>query len=237
MSTIVQVEDILEAKIRISDALLCVDMGVILSASLLVLEKPNNNEKKWMPRKCVLSDDLIEIFDEETDEILDEIDLVDFHVKIMKGFAFSLQKNDGSCCVLFDADSSELRRRWLIAITYQMAVREPLVSFAPFHYAPPIRDAAHRLILCGYLSKLGAARISWSAALLRLTPAQLTYVNATTGAKKVIKVNKIILTFAFGFVPIIFCLVSFSIYLLALLSFTLSFYIFNCFLLLFLLCI
>ena len=77
-------------------------------------------------------------------------------IKMLDGFAFSVRKLDGSSCVLFDTDSKETRRRWLIAISYQIAVRGPLIDFAPFPYAPPLgEDVGNRVILCGDLLKKG----------------------------------------------------------------------------------
>ena len=196
MTTMVKLGDLLEAKVRISEALLSRQGGIIIESSLLILEK-FDNEKKWIPRRCVLLGDTIEIIDEITGKIVDELDLLEYHIKMMKGFAFSLHKNDGFFCVLFDADSAETRKKWLIAISYQLAFRSPLINFAPFAYAPPIGDDVHRLILCGDMMKQELleskwnTRINWNTCFFRLTPSELKYTAAASRVNGAVQVRSI----------------------------------------------
>jgi hypothetical protein len=102
-------------------------------------------------------------------------------LEMLDGFAFSIRKLDGSSCVLFDTDSKETRRRWLIAISYQIAVRGPLIDFPPFPYAPPLgEDVSNRVILCGNLLKKGQSGMNWKIRFFKLTPRELQYFDRET---------------------------------------------------------
>ena len=95
---------------------------------------------------------------------------------MLDGYAFSLRSMDGKLCTIFDTDSSETRRRWLVAITYQIAVRNPLMDFPPFTYAPPLgEDAMSRTIICGDLQKRGQTGMNWKTRFFKLTPRELQY--------------------------------------------------------------
>ena len=95
---------------------------------------------------------------------------------MLDGYAFSLRSMDGKLCTIFDTDSSETRRRWLVAITYQIAVRNPLMDFPPFTYAPPLgEDAMSRTIICGDLQKRGQTGMNWKSRFFKLTPRELQY--------------------------------------------------------------
>ena len=188
MTTVVKRDDVLAAKRKISELILSRQRGVILSGPLLRLEHDENGEKKWVSRQCALLDEKIEIMDEQTGEKVDELYVLGHQIKMLDGFAFSVRKLDGSSCVLFDTDSKETRRRWLIAISYQIAVRGPLIDFAPFPYAPPLgEDVSNRVILCGHLLKKGQTGMNWKSRFFRLTPRELQYYDrdALKGSIKV----------------------------------------------------
>jgi hypothetical protein len=176
MTTVVRRDDILSAKRKISDLILSRQRGVILNGPLMRLETDATGNKKWMSRKCSLLDEKIEMVDEETGEKVDELRVLGNQIKMLDGYAFSVRKLDGSYCTLFDTDSKETRRRWLIAISYQIAVRGPLIDFAPFPYAPPLgEDIGNRIILCGELLKKGQTGINWKNRFFKLTPRELQY--------------------------------------------------------------
>eukprot|EP00596_Hydrurales_sp_CCMP1899_P005218 CAMPEP_0119052392 /NCGR_PEP_ID=MMETSP1177-20130426/73707_1 /TAXON_ID=2985 /ORGANISM="Ochromonas sp, Strain CCMP1899" /LENGTH=720 /DNA_ID=CAMNT_0007031945 /DNA_START=118 /DNA_END=2280 /DNA_ORIENTATION=+ len=176
MTTVVRRDDILSAKRKISDLILSRQRGVILNGPLMRLETDAAGNKKWMSRKCSLLDEKIEMVDEETGEKVDELRVLGNQIKMLDGYAFSVRKLDGSYCTLFDTDSKETRRRWLIAISYQIAVRGPLIDFAPFPYAPPLgEDIGNRIILCGELLKKGQTGINWKNRFFKLTPRELQY--------------------------------------------------------------
>jgi hypothetical protein len=188
MTTVVKRDDILIAKRKISDLILSRQRGVILSGSLLRLEEGPGHVKKWVSRTCSLHDEIIEIRDEVTGSKIEELHVLGHQIKMLEGFAFSVRKLDGSSCVLFDTDSKETRRRWLIAISYQIAVRGPLIDFAPFPYAPPLgEDVANRIILCGDLLKKGQTGMNWKNRFFKLTPRELQYFDreALKGSIKV----------------------------------------------------
>ena len=180
MTTVVKRDDVLSAKRKISELILSRERGVILRGPLLRLEEDESGEKKWVLRICALTDEKIEIVNDEN-EVIDELPILGHQIKMLDGFAFSVRKLDGSSCVLFDTDSKETRRRWLIAISYQIAVRGPLIDFAPFPYAPPLgEDVSNRIILCGDLLKKGQTGMNWKSRFFKLTPRELQYYDRET---------------------------------------------------------
>ena len=181
MTTVVKRDDVLSAKRKISELILSRQRGVILRGPLLRLEEDEHGDKRWISRSCSLLDEKIEICDEETGEKIDELHVLGHQIKMLDGFAFSIRKLDGSSCVLFDTDSKETRRRWLIAISYQIAVRGPLIDFPPFPYAPPLgEDVSNRVILCGNLLKKGQSGMNWKIRFFKLTPRELQYFDRET---------------------------------------------------------
>lgn len=188
MTTVVKRDDVLVAKRKISELIQSRQRGVILRGPLLRLEEDANGDKKWILRNCSLLDEKIEITDEETGVKIDELPVLGHQIKMLDGYAFSIRRLDGSSCVLFDTDSKETRRRWLIAISYQIAVRGPLIDFHPFPYAPPLgEDTSSRVILCGDLLKKGQTGMNWKSRFFKLTPKELQYFDreALKGSIKV----------------------------------------------------
>ena len=188
MTTVVKRDDVLIAKRKISELIQSRQRGVILRGPLLRLEEDANGDKKWIPRNCSLLDEKIEITDEETGVKIDELLVLGHQIKMLDGYAFSIRRLDGSSCVIFDTDSKETRRRWLIAISYQIAVRGPLIDFHPFPYAPPRgEDTSNRVILCGDLLKKGQTGMNWKSRFFKLTPKELQYFDreALKGSIKV----------------------------------------------------
>ena len=188
MSTVVRRDDVLEAKRRISGLLRSRLRGEIMVGKLTRLEEDESGNKVWVKRKCALHDETIEISDVNTGEFIDEKGILGYQIKVLDGFAFSLSRLDSSSCIIFDADSKESRRKWLIAISYQTAVRGPLIDFAPFPYAPPIGDIHNRILLCGNLLQMGLPYISWKTRFFKLTPNELQIYKGEV-LKRIIKVT------------------------------------------------
>lgn len=42
--------------------------------------------------------------------------------------------------ILLDADNKEIRRRWVVAISYQIVLNWVDVNFPPFDYGPPVEN-------------------------------------------------------------------------------------------------
>ena len=140
MTTVVKRDEVIAAKWKIAELIHSRQRGVILSGPLLRLEDDPYHGKAWVVRRAALYDERIELYDEQTSEKVAELPIVGYQVKMLDGYAFSLRTLDGKQCTIFDTDSRETRRRWLVAITYQIAVRGPLMDFAPFPYAPPLGE-------------------------------------------------------------------------------------------------
>ena len=187
MSTLVHENTILEAKKKISEMTISHQKGVIMESLLLRLEQDSEGLKSWLKRRLVLLDGKIRVTDIGTGLILNEYDLSKFEIKMMNGFAFSVRSLDGSSCVLFDADCKETKRQWLAAISYQQAVRSPMISFPPFPYAPPLGTPREHTILCGNLLRKDGTFFSSSNTFFRLTSTQLQYL--VGGKKKVLQVR------------------------------------------------
>ena len=154
MTTVVKRDEIIAAKRKIADLIHSRHRGVILSGPLLRLEENGAQGKSWTVRNCTLVDEKMELFDEQTNAKVGELPVMGNHVKMLDGFSFSVRSPDGKSCTIFDADCRETRRRWLVAMTYQLAVRDAMLDYVPFPYAPPLgEDASSRTVICGDLLK------------------------------------------------------------------------------------
>ena len=148
MTTVVKRDEVIAAKRKIADLIHSRQRGVILSGPLLRLEEDPYHGKAWVVRRAALFDERIELYDEQTNQKVAELPIVGHQVKMLDGYAFSVSTLDGKLCTVFDTDSRETRRRWLVAITYQVAVRGPLMDFAPFPYAPPLGEVRAFVFFC-----------------------------------------------------------------------------------------
>ena len=196
MTTVVKRDDVLTAKRKISDLIYSRQRGIILHGPLLRLENGEHDRAKvWIVRKAALIDDRIELYDEETNRKVADLPILGRQIKMLDGFAFSIREIDGSSCIIFDTDSKETRRRWLVAISYQIAVRGPLIDFAPFPYAPPLgEDGSNRTIVCGEMLKKGQSGMNWRSRFFKLTPRELQYFDRET-LKGSVKVDGAILKY------------------------------------------
>ena len=93
-----------------------------------------------------------------------------------RDFAFSIRHPSGNVGILLDADNKEIRRRWVVAISYQVALNWPDVNFPPFDYGPPIEnEGLSRVLICGELQKRGHMVKNWKTRFFQLTPRELQY--------------------------------------------------------------
>ena len=128
----------------------------------------------WKVRKAALLDERIELYDEQTNDKIAEFPILCLKIKLLDGFAFSLRTMDGMSCTIFDSDSLETRRRWVSAISYQIAFRAPF-QYLEFPYAPKLGDDSSSLtIVCGNLQKKGRFT-QWKPRFFKLTPHELLY--------------------------------------------------------------
>ena len=189
MTTVVKRDEIIAAKRKISDLIHSRQRGVILSGLLSRLEENQFGAKSWNTRKCALLDEKVDIFHEETNAKVSEMNILGSQLKMLDGNAFSVRSMDGKQCTIFDTDTKESRRRWLVAITYQIAVRNYVMDFPPFPYAPPLgEDASSRTIICGDLQKKGQSGMNWKGRFFRLSPRELQYYEKET-LKGTIKID------------------------------------------------
>ena len=82
----------------------------------------------------------------------------------------------------------ETRRRWVSAISYQIAFRAPF-QYLEFPYAPKLGDDASSLtIVCGNLMKKGRTFTQWKQRFFKLTPHELMYYSKD-GLKGVLQID------------------------------------------------
>jgi hypothetical protein len=184
MTTVVRQDDIVNAKRVLSEALQAHRQGSIIQKELWRNE-PNvlGMGATWQKRLAVLMDDKLDFFATNASGALEkkgEVPLKDCVVKMLFGlqcpgrdFAFSLRRPDGSGVIL-DAESREGRRRWVVHISYQLAIISPDVNFPPFDYGPPTGDeAATRILMCGELQKQGHMFTNWKTRFVTMTPFEI----------------------------------------------------------------
>jgi hypothetical protein len=85
-----------------------------------------------------------------------------------------------------------MRRRWLIPTGYQIAVRGPVIPYAPLLG----EDVINRVILCENLLKKGQSGMNWKIGFFKLTPRVLQYFDRETlkGSIEVwISMNRVIM--------------------------------------------
>jgi hypothetical protein len=139
--------------------------------------------KVWTKRFIVLTDNRLEVYVSSGGKKIADLSLLDCDIKMLFGvqcpgrdFAFSIRDSAGGLVGLFDADNREIRRRWVVAIRYQLALHCPGVNFPPFDYGPPTGDEPNtRVLMCGELQKQGHAVKNWKNRFFQLTPLELQY--------------------------------------------------------------
>jgi hypothetical protein len=191
MATVVSRDLVVQAKRRLAEAISSRVRGVIMEGPLFRQEQ-GALMKSWQRRHVVLTDDTIEIYTSPKDEggrRIAELSVVDCEAKMLFGvqcpgrdFAFSIRKSPKNTLVaLFDSETREVRRRWVVAIRYQLALLSPEVNFPPFDYGPPTGDeAATRVLMCGELQKQGHMVRNWKHRFFQLMPYEIQYFERET---------------------------------------------------------
>ena len=182
ITTVVKQEDLLLAKRKLSDAFKSQLRGIIILGDLYRQEQ-KTFRKVWQKRFCVLNDNQIEIYTAAGGKRIRIINLADCNIKMLFGdqcpgreFSFALRDNAGNLVGLFDAESRDSRRRWVVAIRYQLAIHHAAVNFPPFDYGPPTGDdLTTRVLMCGELKKQGQSVKDWKKRFFQLTPVSLQY--------------------------------------------------------------
>ena len=164
ITTVVKQEDMVLAKTRLSEGFKTKTRGVIMLGDLY-RQEARTLRKVWQRRFVVLTDTKIEIYVNSGGKKIAELSLMDCDIKMLFGvqcpgreYAFSVRDSAGNLVGLFDADNREIRRRWVVAIRYQLALHCAGVNFPPFDYGPPTGDdIATRVLMCGELMKQGSS--------------------------------------------------------------------------------
>lgn len=180
MTTVVKRDDLIRAKRILSESLQRGSTGDVLSGILLKLDQGYAG-KSWQKRSVRLRLDNVEFFNGEVktgDMSLSQCEVKMLHSSQCPGkdFAFTVRNLSGNMKVIIDAGHKETRRRWVVAIGYQIAIHWPEVNFPPFDYGPPTGDDAHnRVLICGDLQKQGHLVKNWKSRYFQLTPRELQY--------------------------------------------------------------
>lgn len=180
MTTVVKRDDLIRAKRILSESLIKGSTGDILQGNLLKLSDGSEG-KSWLKRSVRLRLDGLEFW--MGDANLGDMSLSTCEVKMLHGsqcpgkeYAFTVRDLSGDSKVIIDAGHKETRRRWVVAIGYQIAIHWPDVNFPPFDYGPPTGDdASSRVLICGDLLKQGHLVKNWKARYFQLTPKELQY--------------------------------------------------------------
>ncbi len=187
MTTVVSSDQLSVGKKMLSDALRNRVRGVIMEGELFKQEQ-GTLMKSWQKRSVVLSDDCVEIYAGGAKDAggrrIAELPILDCDAKMLFGiqcpgrdFAFSIRKANGSLVALFDAENREIRRRWVVAIRYQLALLSVDVSFPAFDYGPPTSEegSVGRVLMCGELQKQGHMIRNWKNRFFQLTTNEIQY--------------------------------------------------------------
>lgn len=182
--TICQSQDVSKCKAILAESIRKHPRGIIMRGNLARSEQ-GTLMKSWVDRHIVLKDDRLEVYTtEKMDKRVAEYYIKGCSCKMLFGsqcpdreFAFSIRNNDGSIAILLDADTSrEARRRWVVAISYQLSLLSPDMNFTAFDYGPPTgADALDRVLTCGELAKRGHLVKNWKNRFFKLTPTELQY--------------------------------------------------------------
>ncbi|KAJ1416563.1 hypothetical protein B484DRAFT_154307 [Ochromonadaceae sp. CCMP2298] len=183
MTTIVGRENLTIAKRLLSDNVRVDSGGYKMQGELLRFEK-GTLTKSWQRRRVTLANNRIEIYSGNTKK--SDVPLQDCEVKILfenqcpgKYYAFSIRSPMGDVGVVLDCESKEMRRNWIAAIQYQMAMYSNELNFAPLQTAPPTGVTPdNRVLLCGDLMLQGYdanGNAVWSPRHFQLLPREIIY--------------------------------------------------------------
>eukprot|EP01033_Poteriospumella_lacustris_P007177 gene7177-5168_t len=156
LTTIVPKYELVRAK-RLLAENLKIDYGnVKLQGELYRYEKGTLN-RSWNKRRFILYHNRIEIYTSSTKKT--EVLLQDCEVKMLPDGQIAGAKNvfvvrnlAGTVNLLLSAEDQNIRREWVFAIQYQLAMNSPDVNFVPLEYSPPTGDYPdNRVLVAGDL--------------------------------------------------------------------------------------
>lgn len=181
MVTVVKREDLIRSKKLLSDALQAGSNEVILDGYLYRLDSAEKGGKIWVKVFIQLLHNKIQFLKEENGPLQNTIPIQNCEVKMLFGnqcpgreFSFALRSPDTNRILYFDTDNKEVRRKWVVAISYQIALNSVDANFPPFDYGPPI-DNDLQVLLCGDLQKRGHMVKNWKTRFFQLQPRELMY--------------------------------------------------------------
>lgn len=185
MTTVVKKEDLIKAKKMVTENLNGVKGDVIMSGNLYKYHPElGTAATSWQKRKVLLFHNKLEFYigNDKKAEVL----LNDCEVKMLFGmqcpgrnFAFSIRNPNGSVAILLDAETKEIRRKWIHAINYQLAIISPDLNFSPLEYGPPTGDYPdNRVLLCGELLKQGKMNKKWVKHSFQLKTRELLFYDS-----------------------------------------------------------
>jgi hypothetical protein len=141
--------------------------------------------KKWVNRYAEIKDNIIIFHDINNGNIVSDYDFSNHTINILIGlqsrgrdFPFSIRPNNNSnnSGLLLDVVDGELRRQWVLAFEYQIAMTSTSLNFPIFPYGPDQNDQSiDTVLLCGDLEKRGHIRKNFLARFFKLTREKLEY--------------------------------------------------------------
>jgi len=183
-------DDATKCKQILTEAIRRHPRGIIMRGELSRMEKGAIGLTSWTKRHVVLKDDRLEFYttDKMDKRVGSEYYIKDCLCKMLFGsqcpdrqYAFSVRSTDSSIGILLDANNREMRRRWVVAISYQLAILHRELNFPAFDYGPPTGDEAlDRVLTCGELAKQGHVVKNWKNRFFKLTPRALEYYEKET---------------------------------------------------------
>ncbi|RYG67023.1 hypothetical protein EON64_08385, partial [archaeon] len=152
MVTVVKRDDLIRSKGMACEELAKAQLNEPILQETMLMYQPSDGI--WQRRKLVLHHTKIELFhnnEKQGEVILAEcdVDMLLGKENMGKEHAFALAHPDGSVKVIFDAESREMRLRWVKAITYQLAIISPYLNFQPFLFGPPTGELPEQRVLLG----------------------------------------------------------------------------------------
>lgn len=181
MTTVVKRSTLMQAKALLAKALQTSNGNHVLEGRLEVF---SSSLRSWQPRYVKLFHNHIEIWTEDKSSRISSALLTTYNIRMAlhnnidgKPYMFFYRDMVNASSIIMHADSRELRRRWVVAVSYQIALNSPDVNFPPFDYGPPIltEELYHRTLMCGDLAKQGHVMKNWKVRFFQLTSRELRY--------------------------------------------------------------
>lgn len=139
----------------------------------------------WNKRRVVLYHNRLEFYSGNIKK--GEVLLNDVEVKMLfesqcegRKYAFSIRNATGSVGVLLDAENEQVRRSWVMAIEYQLAITFYELNFPPSEIAPPTGEFPdNRVLISGDLMLQGSDG-TWIPRHFQLLYREIIYYQDTT---------------------------------------------------------